>query len=144
MLMHNQHLYTSLAIEVYGHCRLLLPWMRVPSWFFCNPGLKNCWHGRLGVEPTTNLSSQPGAYDLSGPNCRRHFTHYVYAVSSHSQLHISGRFSIFKLCKVHGIVIIIYWHICRHSFLYLICLEWTTLNIQFHNLVKIDPFMILR
>jgi len=23
-----------------GHCRLLLPWQRVASWFLCNPGLK--------------------------------------------------------------------------------------------------------
>jgi len=44
-----------------------------PDWeclvdFFCNPGLKNCWHGWLGIEPTTatlDLSSQSGAYDLS-------------------------------------------------------------------------------
>jgi len=40
------------------------------SAFFCNPGLKNCWHGRPGMEPTTttttlDLSSQSGAYDLS-------------------------------------------------------------------------------
>jgi len=28
--------------------------------FFCNPGLKNCWHGQLGIEPTTlDLCSQP-------------------------------------------------------------------------------------
>jgi len=28
--------------------------------------LKNCWHGRLGIEPTTfDLNSQSGAYDLS-------------------------------------------------------------------------------
>jgi len=36
--------------------------------FFCNPGLKNCWHGWPGIEPTTktlDLSSQSGAYDLS-------------------------------------------------------------------------------
>jgi len=34
---------------------------------FCDPGLKNCWHGWPGVEPTTlDLCSQsPGAYDLS-------------------------------------------------------------------------------
>jgi len=68
MLICNQHLYKSPAIEVYGHCRLLLPWLRVPCWFFCNQGLKNCWHGRPGIEPTTttlDLSSQSGAYDLS-------------------------------------------------------------------------------
>jgi len=34
--------------------------------FFCTTGLKNCWHGRPGIEPTTfDLSSQSGAYDLS-------------------------------------------------------------------------------
>jgi len=32
---------------------------------FCNPGLKNCWHGGLGIEPTTldlsqvTMTSQP-------------------------------------------------------------------------------------
>jgi len=44
-----------------------------PDWeclvdFFCNPGLKNCWHGWPGIEPTTitlDISSQSGAYDLS-------------------------------------------------------------------------------
>jgi len=44
-----------------------------PDWeclvdFFCNLGLKNCWQGLLGIEPTTttlDLSSQSGAYDLS-------------------------------------------------------------------------------
>jgi len=42
-----------------------------PDWgglvdFFCNPGLKNCWNGLPGIEPTTlDLSSQSGAYDLS-------------------------------------------------------------------------------
>jgi len=32
------------------------------------PGLKNCFHGWPGIEPTTttlDLSSQSGAYDLS-------------------------------------------------------------------------------
>jgi len=70
MLMRNQHLYKSPAIEVYGHYRLLLPWLRVPCWFFCNTGLKNCWHGRRGIEPTTttlDLSSQSGAYMTSQP-----------------------------------------------------------------------------
>jgi len=34
--------------------------------FFCNSGLKNCLHGRPGIESTTlDLSSQSGAYDLS-------------------------------------------------------------------------------
>jgi len=34
--------------------------------FFCNPGLKNCCHVWPGIEPSTlDLSSQPGAFDLS-------------------------------------------------------------------------------
>jgi len=38
----------------------------MPIDFFCDPGLKNCWHGLLGIEPTTlYLSSQSGAFDLS-------------------------------------------------------------------------------
>jgi len=36
---------------VYGHCRLLLPWLRVPCWFFWNLLLKNC--------------SQSSVFDLS-------------------------------------------------------------------------------
>jgi len=33
---------------------------------FCNPALKNCWHGLTGIEPITlDLSSQSGANDLS-------------------------------------------------------------------------------
>jgi len=53
MFIRDQHLHKSPAIEVYGHCRLPLPWLRVHCWFFCNPGLKNCWHRRKGIEPTT-------------------------------------------------------------------------------------------
>jgi len=34
MLASDQHLYVSPAIEVYGHCRWLLPWQRVPCRFF--------------------------------------------------------------------------------------------------------------
>jgi len=38
----------------------------VPLLIFCNPGLKNYWHGWPGIEPTTlDLCSQSGAYDLS-------------------------------------------------------------------------------
>jgi len=65
MLMRYQHLCKSPAIEVYGDCRLLLPWLRVSGRFFCNPELKNCWHGRPGIEPTTlylcqvPMASQP-------------------------------------------------------------------------------------
>jgi len=64
--MHDQHFYKSPAIEVYGHCRLLLPKLRVPCWFFSQSGIENCWHGRPGIEPTTlDINSQSGAYDLS-------------------------------------------------------------------------------
>jgi len=66
MLVSNQHLYQSPTMEDYGHCKLLLLRLRVPSWFFCSPGLKSCSHGLLGIEPTTlGLCSQSGAYDLS-------------------------------------------------------------------------------
>jgi len=66
MMMSDQYLYKSPALEVYGHCRLLLPWLRVPYWFFCNSGLKNCWHELPGIEPTTlDLISQSGDYDLA-------------------------------------------------------------------------------
>jgi len=58
--MCDQHLYKSPTIEVYGHCRLLLPRLRVNCLFFCNLRLKNCRHGQLWIEPTTlDLSSQP-------------------------------------------------------------------------------------
>jgi len=52
----QSYLYKSPAIEVYGHCRLLLPWLRVPCWFLCNLGLKNNW-------PSWWLN--PSSYDLS-------------------------------------------------------------------------------
>jgi len=40
--MHNQRLYESLVIEVYSHCKLLLPLLRVPCWFlYCNTRIKN-------------------------------------------------------------------------------------------------------
>jgi len=59
--MRDQQLYKSPAIEVHGHCRLLLPWLRVPCWFFLQSGVEKL----LGIEPTTlDLSSQSGAYDL--------------------------------------------------------------------------------
>jgi len=54
--MRDHYLYKSPAIEVYGHSRFLLPWLRVPSSFFSNPGLKNCRHGRL-EDWTDNLRS---------------------------------------------------------------------------------------
>jgi len=54
------------AIEVYCHWRLRLPWLRVPLLIFCNLELKNCSHGRPGIEPTTlDLGSQSGTYHLS-------------------------------------------------------------------------------
>jgi len=56
--MRDKHLYKSPAIEVYGNCRLLLSWLGVSCWFFCNPGVKNFWDGPR-IEPTTlDLSSQ--------------------------------------------------------------------------------------
>jgi len=67
MLMRDQHLYKSPAIEVCGH----FTDSYYPDWeylvnFFFNTGLKHCWHGQLGIEPTTlDLSSQSGAHDLS-------------------------------------------------------------------------------
>jgi len=42
--MANTFIIKSPSIEVYGHCRLLLPNLRVPSSFFGNQRLKNCWH----------------------------------------------------------------------------------------------------
>jgi len=36
-----KHLYKSPSIEVYGYCRLLLHWLRVPCWlYFAFPGWK--------------------------------------------------------------------------------------------------------
>jgi len=40
-------------------------WECLVDWF-CNPVLKNCWHGRPGIELTTlDLCSQSDVYDLS-------------------------------------------------------------------------------
>jgi len=66
ILMQDQHLYQSPTIEVYGHCRLLLPRLSVPIVeFFCYLGLKNCWHG-LGFELNSlDLFSQSGIFDHS-------------------------------------------------------------------------------
>jgi len=70
MLMHDQHLYKSPPIEVYGHCRLLSPWLRGPCWFF---EIRAWKIPGMGIEPITlDLSSQLGAYDLSAtpiPTC---------------------------------------------------------------------------
>jgi len=64
MLMSDQHLYKSYAVDVYGHCRLLLRLLRLPGRFLSNTGLK-----KLPSWPkdwtTLDLSSQSGAHDLS-------------------------------------------------------------------------------
>jgi len=61
---------------VYGHSKLLLHWLRVPCWFFCNLGLKNCLHVQgLNSQPEKLVLKQ-GAFDssamkipLSNPDC---------------------------------------------------------------------------
>jgi len=61
MLMRNQHLHMSPVIEVF----MVTADYYYPDWeclvdFLCNPGLKNCWHGQPGIEPTTlDLSQVP-------------------------------------------------------------------------------------
>jgi len=40
--LYDLQFYKSPAIETYGKCRLLFPWLRVPSWYL-----------KTGVEPTT-------------------------------------------------------------------------------------------
>jgi len=68
MLMRDQHLYKSPSIDVMATADYYYPDWECLVDFFCNPGLKNCWHGWPGIEPTTttlDLSSQSGAYDLS-------------------------------------------------------------------------------
>jgi len=63
--MHDLHPYKSPAIEVVTADYYYPDWECLVDFFF-NPRLKNCWHGRPEIEPTTlDLSSQPGAYDLS-------------------------------------------------------------------------------
>jgi len=58
---------TFTRVPYFGHCRLLLPWLRVLCWFFCNSGLKHCWHGQQRIEPTTlDFSSQSGALSATG------------------------------------------------------------------------------
>jgi len=65
--MRDQHPYNSPAIEVYvATADYYYPDLGCLFDFLCNPGLKNCWHGLLGIKPTTfDLSSQSGAFDLS-------------------------------------------------------------------------------
>jgi len=50
--MCDQHLYQSPAIEVCGHCRLLLPWLRVPCWSFLQSGIEKLleWPGVWTVD----------------------------------------------------------------------------------------------
>jgi len=38
----SKSLASQYRLRVHGHCRFLLPWLRVPCWFFCNPWSKNC------------------------------------------------------------------------------------------------------
>jgi len=67
--MHDEHLYQSPAI---GHYRLQLSLLRVPCWFFCNLGLKNCWQGWKFGPTTLDLNSLPG----SGTSFRVSYLHY--------------------------------------------------------------------
>jgi len=65
--MRDQHLYKSPSVEVYWSLQITINLTESALLiFFCNLGLKNCWHGLLGIEPTTlDLGSQSGAYNLS-------------------------------------------------------------------------------
>jgi len=66
MLMGNQHLYKSPAIEVYTLKPLQLGFYYPDDrgCLFCNLRLKNCLHG-LDIDPITlDLSSQSGAWNL--------------------------------------------------------------------------------
>jgi len=65
MLMPKQHLYKSHTIEIYGHCRSLLPWPRLSCWFFLQSRVEKLLE-LSGIEPKTfDLGSQSGAYYLS-------------------------------------------------------------------------------
>jgi len=56
MSMQDQHLYKSPAVEVYGHYKFLLPWLRVPSWlFFAMRGWKIAGMGCLGLNPQPQI-----------------------------------------------------------------------------------------
>jgi len=69
LFMRNQRLYKSPAIEVYGRCRLLLSWLRVPSWFFWNGDwTHNLWS--LFSVRYVPLTSQPWR-PLMSLNCPR-------------------------------------------------------------------------
>lgn len=67
MLVLDQHLYKRPAIEVNGHWRLLIPWLKVLCWFFCNSWLKNCWLG-LGIEPTNSKMRKQSLRIVSNPS----------------------------------------------------------------------------
>jgi len=54
--MRNRHLYKSPAIEIYGHRRLLFPWLRVPYWYFWQYGVEKLL--ALAGDWTDNLRSQ--------------------------------------------------------------------------------------
>jgi len=90
--MRDQHLYKSPAIEVYGHCRLLLPWYLLYIWgrgkfiynininkhititltegawlIFFQSGVEKllAWANGDWAHNPLDLCSQLGAYDLS-------------------------------------------------------------------------------
>jgi len=57
MLTHDQRLFKSLAMEVYGHCKLFLPWLRVTSWWiFLQSGVEKLLAWAAG-DWTHNLRS---------------------------------------------------------------------------------------
>jgi len=49
----NAHLYKSPSVEVFGRCRLLLPWLREPCWFFLQSGVEKLQARVAWIEPTT-------------------------------------------------------------------------------------------
>jgi len=51
MLMRDQNLYKSPAIEVLVTADYHNPDWACLCWYFCNAGLKNCWHWQLGLNP---------------------------------------------------------------------------------------------
>jgi len=76
-----------------------------PDWgclvdIFFNPGLKNCWHGRPGIEFTTlYLSSQSGAYDLSAT---------VWTITGYRFSHFPRTFLIAQvLCYLRWLCVIL-------------------------------------
>jgi len=121
MLMQDQHLFKSPAMEVYGFCRLQLPWLRVPSWFFFYPGLKNCWHGWIFVLSQVPMTSQPrGPHMLDG--------HLIYSL-----------FTIIVKWLYHNLIIFF----DQHSMTILINtpLHWSTLTLVWYNPLIISPHL---